>query len=107
MIYFRDTPTGSVFGYEAEQQDLVNKAEADPNMENITGSWPPPIDPQHVISVEVRAKRNALLARSDWTQVVDAPVNSAVWATYRQVLRDIPQQEGFPHSVVWPEKPAG
>ena len=28
-----------------------------------------------------------------------------VWATYRQALRDIPNQEGFPTDVAWPAKP--
>ena len=55
--------------------------------------------------VEVRGLRNSLLTASDWTQVIDAPVNQAAWATYRQALRDIPQQSGFPQTVVWPTQP--
>ena len=39
---------------------------------------------------QVRLWRNAQLARTDWTQVADAPVNAAAWATYRQALRDLP-----------------
>ena len=54
---------------------------------------------------EIRAQRNALLADSDWTQVADAPVDSSAWATYRQALRDVPQQDGFPEEVTWPTKP--
>ena len=38
----------------------------------------------------MRAKRNELLAQSDWTQVADAPVDQQAWATYRQALRDFP-----------------
>lgn len=54
----------------------------------------------------VRAERDRLLAASDWTQLPDVPeATRAVWAVYRQALRDIPQQEGFPHFVVWPSKP--
>lgn len=53
----------------------------------------------------VRAERNRLLSQSDWTQVSDAPVNKAVWATYRQALRDITAQTGFPLAVVWPNPP--
>ncbi len=52
-----------------------------------------------------REQRDELLARCDWTQVADAPVDKAVWATYRQALRDVSAQEGFPHNVVWPTKP--
>lgn len=54
----------------------------------------------------VRADRNQRLADCDWTQLGDAPVDSAVWATYRQALRDITTQAGFPWDVVWPEVPA-
>jgi len=53
----------------------------------------------------VRSARQELLAASDWTQVADAPVDKAAWATYRQTLRDITLQEGFPLEVTWPEKP--
>ena len=54
---------------------------------------------------EVRTKRDSLLAESDWTQVADAPVDKAAWATYRQALRDIPEQAGFPNEVTWPAEP--
>ena len=54
---------------------------------------------------QVRAERDRLLAESDWTQIADAPVDQAAWAVYRQALRDLPQQAGFPHDVVWPIKP--
>jgi len=54
---------------------------------------------------QVRAERDALLAASDWTQVADAPVNPAAWAVYRQALRGVPQQEGFPNAVDWPTQP--
>jgi hypothetical protein len=57
-------------------------------------------------SNSVRSIRNSLLAESDWTQVADATADKAAWATYRQELRDITAQSGFPHSVVWPTKPA-
>jgi hypothetical protein len=56
-------------------------------------------------AANIRAYRDRLLAASDWTQVADAPVDQTVWAAYRQALRDIPQQEGFPHNVAWPVKP--
>jgi len=56
-------------------------------------------------SITVRSQRNELLRMSDWTQIADAPVNQTAWATYRQALRDIPQQDGFPLSVIWPEEP--
>ena len=53
----------------------------------------------------VRSSRNQLLNNSDWTQVADAPVDKAVWATYRQALRDISTQAEFPNNVTWPTQP--
>ena len=60
---------------------------------------------QSELATEARAKRNTLLAASDWTQVADAPVDQAAWATYRQALRDITAQDGFPENVSWPVAP--
>lgn len=54
----------------------------------------------------VRADRDQRLKDSDWTQGKDIPDNiSNVWATYRQALRDVPQQAGFPWDVQWPTQP--
>jgi len=52
-----------------------------------------------------RGGRNARLAACDWTQLVDAPVDSLAWANYRQELRNVPNQPGFPWDVQWPAKP--
>ena len=52
----------------------------------------------------IRAERNALLAASDYTQVADAPGDTAAWATYRQALRDVPTATS-PDDVVWPTEP--
>lgn len=54
----------------------------------------------------VRAERDAKLAASDWTQVADAPVDNLVWAAYRQALRDLPQTQTNPFSIIWPAIPA-
>jgi len=56
-------------------------------------------------SAEVRQQRNDLLSVCDWTQLSDVPVDAAAWATYRQELRDIPEQANFPWGVIWPEPP--
>jgi hypothetical protein len=53
----------------------------------------------------VRTDRNQKLKDSDWTQVADAPVDKAAWAVYRQALRDITAQAGFPWNVTWPTQP--
>jgi hypothetical protein len=61
------------------------------------------IDEQQASSV--RNTRNQLLKDSDWTQISDATVNKDIWLTYRQALRDITIQEGFPFTIVWPIQP--
>jgi hypothetical protein len=53
----------------------------------------------------VRASRDEKLKNCDWTQVADAPVDKAVWATYRQALRDVTTQSGFPWTITWPDSP--
>ena len=62
-------------------------------------------DPAEIAAQEARQMRGNLLAASDWTQVADAPVDAAAWAAYRQALRDVPQQAGFPENITWPEMP--
>lgn len=65
-----------------------------------------PQKPQEVKEQEVRAVRNQLLKESDWTQTLDAPLREEekeAWRVYRQALRDVPAQEGFPENVTWPE----
>ena len=60
------------------------------------------------MAAAVRAKRDALLAASDYTQATDYPSTYAMrtaWAEYRQQLRDVTKQAGFPASVVWPVPP--
>jgi len=58
-----------------------------------------------IMADDVRAERNSKLSSSDWTQIDDAPVDKAAWAEYRQALRDLTIQDGFPFVVIWPEKP--
>ena len=53
----------------------------------------------------VRANRNARLAATDWTQIADSTADKPAWAAYRQALRDVPSQAGFPQSVTWPQEP--
>lgn len=56
----------------------------------------------------VRADRNQRLSACDWTQLADAPLtntSTAAWAAYRQALRDLSTQAGFPWSITWPTPP--
>lgn len=51
-----------------------------------------------------RAKRDQLLAEVDWSAGSDVVMSDAM-KTYRQALRDVPQQTGFPENINWPTKP--
>jgi len=61
------------------------------------------LDAQQATSI--RTERDGKLKETDWTQVADAPVDKAEWATYRQALRDVTAQSGFPWEVTWPTQP--
>lgn len=62
------------------------------------------------VTNDIKTKRDALLRETDWVSLRAAdqgqPVSNA-WKTYRQALRDLTAQPGFPNSVVWPSKPQG
>ena len=59
---------------------------------------------------DITIKRINLLYQSDWTQIPNNPLTSQQqqdWAAYRQALRDIPNQSGYPNNVIWPTPPQG
>ncbi len=73
-----------------------------------TKSWQPPSN--EVVEKQIIKQRAQLLFASDWTQLPNNPLTpelQAQWATYRQELRDITQQIGYPFNVVWPTSPQG
>ena len=53
----------------------------------------------------VRWQRDAMLQETDWMILSDSPTPSQDWLDYRQALRDVPTQSGFPENVIWPTKP--
>ena len=55
-------------------------------------------------AAEVRTERDTLLAETDWWASSDLTM-TAEQTAYRQALRDVPSQEGFPESITWPTKP--
>ena len=59
---------------------------------------------QNVLPQEVRAQRDRLLAETDYLALSDLTLSSDM-AAYRQALRDVPSQTGFPTDVTWPVKP--
>ena len=55
---------------------------------------------------QIRNWRNVELSQTDWTQLVDSPVDKSAWSAYRQALRDLPAQGGKADEVELPTKPA-
>lgn len=60
--------------------------------------------PEDRASENVRGYRNGLLKDTDWMALTDVTMSDSV-AEYRQALRDVTVQSGFPYEVVWPTKP--
>ena len=61
-----------------------------------------------VLAASARQKRDRLIAATDYLVTPDYPIEPdrlAKVKIYRQALRDIPDQSGFPRNIAWPEKP--
>ena len=87
IFYNKETGLGAVFDDDANISD-----------------WPDfQTDPVIANAIQVRADRDALLVASDYMALADRITDE--WRTYRQALRDLPAQEGFPTNVTWPDKP--
>lgn len=64
--------------------------------------------PEDMATDNIRRERDRRLAECDWVTLRAADTNTAVdaaWATYRQALRDVTTQDGFPYTITWPTKP--
>ena len=97
-----NTPDGFIYveaDYDKKLHEIVNGEIVDRKTQ-----WYDPL--QLTDDVIARHKRDTLLQSSDWTQVPDAPVDQAAWQVYRQALRDITEQEGFPLDITWPVPPS-
>ena len=94
--YNRTTGDGAVFDDAEDMSNWPDFQEAKPTPTALT---------EEQLTEQVRAERNELLTTSDWTQVDDSPVDKSAWVTYRQLLRDVPSQAGFPTNITWPTKP--
>ena len=63
------------------------------------------LDDLHLLNMtDIKQYRTELLEETDWWAVADRTMTQAE-TDYRQALRDIPQQEGFPTDITWPTKP--
>ena len=76
----------------------------EPSREEIYAAW----DEYETLYwfAELRKKRNLLLSECDWTQLNDANVDKAKWASYRQALRDLPENTIDCKSPIWPINPS-
>lgn len=105
---------------------LIDRLDARPNLVEATEGgigWayadgvftaPPDTRTDEEIQASVRRQRDELLAECDWVTVKAIDQNAQdslgiqipqVWLDYRQALRDVPTQAGFPHTITWPTKP--
>jgi hypothetical protein len=76
---------------------------ADYVFDYVTKEWIPDIS---ALEAKAKERRNRLLVASDWTQLPDVPLaTKTAWATYRQELRDITAQSGYPTEIIWPTPP--
>jgi len=94
-VYNHETGQTEIIQFTSEEKanwDARNAAyDADENNRNATA---------------IRKERNNKLAATDWTQTVDTPqATKDKYATYRQSLRDVPTQAGFPWTIEWPVAP--
>lgn len=67
-----------------------------------------PVPTDAELAEGVRLRRDYLLSQSDWIVAKNTEAGTPVpenWKTYRQALRDVTSQSGFPRDVVWPQKP--
>jgi hypothetical protein len=99
-----------LISYTQEQINLkANQPSLFSKWSNETFQWiDSRTDEQKTLNAELvaKSKRNQLLMESDWTQLPDVPLtNKDQWATYRQQLRDITEQSGYPFNVIWPDLP--
>ena len=88
IFYNKTTGDGAVFNDDASILD-----------------WPDfQADSVAASATQVRAQRDELLAASDSMALADRITDE--WRTYRQTLRDVPAQSGFPTNVTWPVEPS-
>jgi len=115
----KDIPVEILNSYSVYPVTELTKPDYDPLVQSILRDAMPELEansnewqvgytveskPQDEAERNVRSKRDQLLAETDWMALSDVTMSSEM-TTYRQALRDITDQEGFPYSVTWPTKP--
>lgn len=106
----------SVYPFTVDAQpaydSLTQIAVAGDYVQDASGAWSLPWAVQNLsleeASGNVRRRRDQLLSDTDWVVIKATEQGQPIpadWTTYRQALRDVSSQAGFPYSVVWPVKP--
>lgn len=108
MKYYKNS-SGDVFSYETEddRQQFGASGLIEMTPEEIEAHLSP-VPSADELAADARARRDALLAASDWVTLRAIESGEDVpeeWASYRQALRDVPQQAGFPQTINWPTAP--
>ena len=93
MTRYHATPEGNV-PFTAEEEAEWDAMEA---------AWDAGADDR--TAANVRSQRDNLLSKTDWMANSDVTMSDE-WRTYRQALRDITSQEGFPNDITWPTEPS-
>lgn len=88
----------------------VAPVDPEPEPEPVVESPEPQVTPLDLETMGnfARQMRQLRLLRSDWSQLPDVGLTEAektAWVEYRQALRDVPEQSGFPESIIWPTAP--
>jgi hypothetical protein len=102
---------GSQPSYDPKTQTISYQDTVDANAKVVNRTWSAVLYSQDQIDAEwarVRSRRNSHLKSCDFTQLADAPLTTqekSDWATYRQALRDVPQNTVNPFDVTWPTLP--
>lgn len=105
---------GQIVAYTPEQVSAkASRPSSFHRWSNKTLSWKDSRTQEQIAmgqATEARAKRDKLLAESDWTDTLSAKSRLGdslyqAWQDYRQALRDISSQPGFPANVIWPKPP--
>lgn len=96
----------------APEYDSLSHRLTDGAFEQVEGAWVLPyvVEQQPLEQAErnIRSRRDGLLQETDWIVIKSYERGEnipAVWELYRQALRDITAQAGFPYEVTWPTKP--
>jgi len=102
---------GQLTEYSAEQKDAKADVKRNCYWSNVSFSWVSKFTEQEEYNIQcnsVKAVRDTLLSESDWVVIKATDTGTAIpanWQEYRQSLRDVTKQQGYPSAVVWPTKP--